>query len=110
MAIGEIAEKLRITYGSVSQAARSLEAADLVASRADAADGRPRLLALTFEGQARVRDLALIWAAFDAAATALDGQAGDVVPVLNRLEDALANMSLFDRLSELLYRASPRNR
>jgi DNA-binding MarR family transcriptional regulator len=102
MAIGEIAEKLRITHVSVSQAARSLEAAGLVASCADAADGRRRLLALTSEGRARVRELAPIWAAFDTAATDLDDEAGGVVPILDRLDEALARMSLFDRISEML--------
>ncbi|RZF60548.1 MarR family transcriptional regulator [Sphingomonas populi] len=110
MAIGEIAEKLRITHVSVSQAARSLEAAGLIASYADAADGRRRLLALTSEGQARVRELAPIWAAFDTAATALDEEAGSVVPALNRLDDALADLSLFDRVSELLDRPGISNR
>ncbi len=110
MAIGEIAEKLRITHVSVSQAARSLEAAGLIASRADAADRRRRLLALTSEGQTRVRELAPIWAAFDTAVTALDEEAGGVVPVLDRLDDVLAHVSLFDRISELLDGSSLRNR
>lgn len=102
LAVGEIAEKLHITHVSVSQAARSLEIAGLVASRPDVADGRRRVLYLTPEGHARVRELAPIWAAFQKAAATLDGEAGGVVPILNRLDDALTRMSLFDRISELL--------
>lgn len=102
MPIGEIAERLRITHVSVSQAARSLEAAGLVASRPDDADKRRRLVLLTPEGHARVRELAPIWAALDTAAAELDEEAGGLVPVFDRLDNALARMSLFDRISELL--------
>lgn len=105
LAVGEIAERLHITHVSVSQAGRSLEVAGLVASQPDVTDGRRRILSLTLEGQARVRELAPQWAAFDRAAAALDEEAGGVVSVLNRLDDALARMSLFDRISELLDRS-----
>ncbi len=100
--IGEIAERLRITHVSVSQAARSLEAAGLVASSHDVADGRRRVLSLTRNGLMRVRELAPMWAAFDTAAATLDEEAGGVVSVLDRLDDALARVSLFDRISALL--------
>jgi len=102
LAIGEIAERLHITHVSVSQAARSLELAGLVASRPDVADGRRRVLYLTPKGHARVDELSPIWAAFQEAAATLDGEAGGVVTVLNRLDDALTRMPLFDRISELL--------
>lgn len=103
LAIGEIAERLRITHVSVSQAARSLEVAGLVSSCADVADGRRRLLSLTPKGDALVRELTPMWAAFDKAAAALNAEAGGIVAVLDHLDDALARMSLFDRISELLY-------
>lgn len=104
LAIGEIAERLRITHASVSQAAQSLEAAGLVASHPDVADGRRRVLSLTPDGQARVRELAPMWAAFDTAAANLDDESGSVVLVLDHLDDALARVSLFDRISALLDR------
>ena len=102
LAIGEIAERLRITHVSVSQAARSLEAAGLVASRSDVADGRRRVLFLTPRGEERVRELAPLWAALDIASTALDTDAGGVVSALDRLDEALARRSLLERVSELL--------
>lgn len=105
LAVGEIAERLHITHVSVSQATRSLEGAGLVASEPDAADGRRRVLSLTPKGQALVRALTPQWAAFETAAAALDMEAGGVVSVLDRLDDALARMSLFDRISELLDRS-----
>lgn len=105
LAIGEIADNLRITHVSVSQAARSLEAAGLVMSSPDVADGRRRLLSLTPEGHTRVRELAPMWVAFDKAAATLDEEAGGVVSVLDRLDDALARTPLFDRISDLLDRS-----
>lgn len=102
MTIGEIAERLRITHVSVSQAARSLEAAGFVASRSDTADGRRRVISLTPKGQAQVRELAPLWAAFEKAAAALEEEAGGIVSILARLDDALARMPLFDRISGLL--------
>lgn len=95
-------ESLRITHVSVSQAARSLETAGLVASRPDVADGRRRFLFLTPEGDARVREPASVWAALQAAAMAPDREAGGVVSVLDRLDGALPRRSLFDGGSELL--------
>lgn len=105
LAIGEIAGNLRITHVSVSQAARSLEAAGLVTSSPDVADGRRRLLSLTPEGQTWVLELAPLWVVFDKAAATLDEEAGGVVAVLDRLDDALARTPLFDRISELLDRS-----
>ncbi len=63
-----------------------------------------RVLSLTPKGQVWVRDLAPQWVAFERAAAALDEEAGGVVSVLNRLDDALARLSLFNRISELLDR------
>ncbi|MEO5773864.1 MAG: MarR family transcriptional regulator [Sphingomicrobium sp.] len=102
LSVSEIAERLYITHVSVSQATQSLEAAGLVASQPDVTDRRRRLLSLTSEGQARVRELAPLWAALERAAAALDEEAGGVVPVLDRLDDALERRSLFDRVYELL--------
>lgn len=104
LSIGQIAERLHITHVSVSQAVRSLEAAGLVASRPDPDDGRRRVLFLTPEGQDRVRELTPLWEVFDQAAAMLDREAGGVVDVFDRLDDALQRMSLFDRISALLDR------
>jgi DNA-binding MarR family transcriptional regulator len=109
LAIGVLAEKLRITHVSVSQAARSLEAAGLVASQPDAADGRRRLLSLTAKGQVLVRELGPMWNAFDQVAATLDAEAGGVTAVLDRLDDALAKRSLFDRISLLLEEAGAKS-
>lgn len=96
--VGEIAERLQITHVSISQAARSLELAGLICRRADATDGRRRLLTLTSAGETLVSSTKKIWAAFDAAAEELNAEAGDVVKLLDRLDDALEQRSLFERI------------
>ena len=98
--VGEIAATMRITHVSVSQACRSLEKAGIIRSTADPADARRRTLSLTPTGDALVRQLTPLWEAFNAAAADLNDEAGDVVAALDRLEDALARKSAFDRIVE----------
>ena len=98
--VGEIAATMRITHVSVSQACRSLEKAGIIASTPDPVDARRRILSLTAEGTGLVERMWPLWQAFNAAAAELDAEAGDVVAALDRLDDALARKSLFDRISE----------
>ena len=100
LSVSDIAGRLRITHVSVSQAVAALEKHDLVGSTPDPEDGRRRLLALTPAGRALVERLTPLWAAFDAAATELDADAGHVVKALDRLDDQLDQSSLFDRIME----------
>lgn len=104
--VGEIAATMRITHVSVSQACRSLETAGIIASASDPSDARRRLLSLTTEGAALVERMWPLWQAFNAAAAEVNAEAGDVVAALDRLDDALARKSLFDRISEQLDDAS----
>jgi len=97
MTVGEIAAALCVTHVSVSQARRSLEAAGLVESLSDDEDGRRRPIALTTAGQALVDELAPIWQALNESAEELNREAGDIVALLDRLDDALESLSLFDR-------------
>lgn len=105
--VGEIAATMRITHVSVSQACRSLEKAGIIASAVDPDDARRRLLSLTAEGVALVERMWPLWQAFNAAAAEINAEAGDVVAALDRLDDALARKSLFDRISERLNDAPP---
>ncbi len=102
MSIGEIAAALRITHVSVSQASRSLEAAGIVTSAAAPTDARRRELRLTAKGDELVAQLSPMWRAFNAVADELNAEAGDIIPLLDRLDDALARKSLFDRVAEKL--------
>jgi DNA-binding MarR family transcriptional regulator len=100
MSVGDIAAALRITHVSVSQSSRSLEKAGIVASAPDPADARRRRLALTDKGRVLVAELAPLWESFYAAASELNDEAGDVVALLDRLDDALERKSLFERICE----------
>ena len=98
--VGELASTIRITHVSVSQACRSLEKAGIIRSTADPADARRRSLSLTPAGHELVERLSPLWDAFNAAAADLNAEAGDVVAALDRLDDALARKSMFDRIND----------
>lgn len=105
MSIGDIAQALRVTHVSISQASRSLEAAGFIASSASTQDARRRELSLTPKGEALVAQLSPLWLAFNSVAEELNAEAGDVVRLLDRLDDALAKRSLFDRVTDKLSNA-----
>lgn len=96
--VGEIAATLRITHVSVSQACRSLEKAGIIEARPDPADARRRTLSLSAKGHAMVETYKPLWTAFSTAAEELNDEAGDVVAALDRLEDAMARRSVYDRI------------
>ena len=96
--VGAIAAALRITHASVSQTRHSLEEAGLVASEPDLADGRRRRLVLTSQGHEFATRLQPLWRTFEAVSEELNTEAGDVVALLDRLDAALAERSLFERI------------
>jgi len=96
--VGDIAGRLRITHASVSQSRHSLQAAGLVTSEADHTDRRRHLIFLTDKGHSLATRLGPVWQAFEAAAEEVDAEAGNVVAALDRLDAALAERSLFDRI------------
>lgn len=108
MSVGEIASALRITHVSVSQACRSMEKAGIVKSAASAEDARRRNISLTPKGRALVRKLTPLWDAFNAAAEELNAEAGDLVKLLDRLDDALDRQTMFDRIGAQLARPARR--
>ncbi|GJG89772.1 hypothetical protein tb265_49530 [Gemmatimonadetes bacterium T265] len=102
LSVRDLADALGISHPSVSQTRRSLQEAGLVAERADARDARRRVVHLTDAGTALIDQLRPIWAALVAAAEDVDREAADVITPLNRLDDALARRSLYDRAVEQL--------
>lgn len=107
MTVGEIAAALRITHVSASQARRSLEAAGLVRGLEDIKDARRRPIALTPQGQALIAQLTPVWRALGDSADELNREAGNIVTLLDRLDDALDNRSLFDRAAGKIDASSP---
>ena len=102
MSVTDIGAALRITHVSVSQARRSLESAGFIAGLPDDRDARRRTIGLTPEGQLLVQRLAPLWLALDDAAEELNAEAGNLVALLDQLEDALDARSLFDRVFDRL--------
>ena len=100
MSIGDIAAALRITHVSVSKSSRSLEQAGIVASEADPSDARRRRLSLTTKGRELIAELAPRWQAFNLVAAELNAEAGGLVALLDRLDDALERKSMFERIAE----------
>ena len=102
MSVGEIATALRISHASVSEARRSMEKAGIIAAQSDPDDRRKRTLHLTPKGETLCARLGPLWAAFNKVAAELNAEAGDVVALLDRLDDALDRLSMYDRIVDKL--------
>lgn len=98
--VGELASVLEITHASISQTRHSLERAGIIASEQDAADARRRRLVLTKAGQRLVDQLKPLWRAFEAAALELTNEADQLVASLGRLDNALVERSMFERIMQ----------
>jgi MarR family transcriptional regulator, organic hydroperoxide resistance regulator len=106
--VGELAASLGIRHSSVSQTRRSLEEAGLVESDVDPKDGRSRLLRLSGSGKELVRRLQPLWKILNATSLELDAEADHVIAALDRLDRALARLSLYDRVRQKLASRKPR--
>lgn len=97
LTVGELSEALGISHVSVSQARDSLHNAGLIDTVVDPDDARRRILRLSRKGRNLVNRLKPTWDALSASAEALDREAGGVVTLLDRLENALNRISISDR-------------
>ncbi|WP_442681006.1 MarR family winged helix-turn-helix transcriptional regulator [Sphingomonas sp. ASY06-1R] len=100
MSVGQIAAALHISHASVSEARRSLEKAGIVDNTPSPEDGRRRMLTLTAEGRTLWDSLSPLWDDFNTVAKELNDEAQDVVRLLDRLDDALARRSMYDRIMD----------
>lgn len=98
VAVTAVSGALRISHASVSQASSSLEKAGLITFVADPADGRRRLITLTHAGRRLIDELRPLWAVLDGVAEQLNAEAGNIIAGLDRLDEALAAMSIRDRV------------
>ncbi|HYE42306.1 MAG TPA: MarR family transcriptional regulator [Caulobacteraceae bacterium] len=102
LSVGELAGALGVSHASISQIRDSLQRAGLVSATPDPDDARSRRLTLSVEGVALYASLRPLWDALDAVAVELDREAGGVVALLDRLEDALDRRSLVERARQRL--------
>ncbi|MFC3714257.1 MarR family winged helix-turn-helix transcriptional regulator [Sphingoaurantiacus capsulatus] len=100
--VGTLARTLGISHAAVSQAASGLQAEGLITTSPDPSDARKRFLLLTDDGRRLADKLAPVWRAMSEAAAELDAAAGGVVGALNRLDEALTDQSLTDRIEKKL--------
>lgn len=100
--VGDIASAMRVSHVAASKASRSLENAGYVRSLPSAGDKRRRLIELTDDGRDLVVRLTPLWEAFNDTAAELNAEAGDIVRLLDKLDDALDAQSMFDRIQARL--------
>lgn len=105
LSVRQLADVLGITHASVSETRQSLQRAGLITSEPDPSDARRRTLALSPAGKALVTELRPLWDTFDDAARELDAEAGGVIEALARLEQALAQKSLYERIAAVVQRS-----
>lgn len=98
LALTELAAMLNQTHPAVNQVANVLVAKGLVSERKDKADQRKRLLQLTAKGLKLVEQLTPLWQRIKQANDELLNDSTDLLASLDRVEKALDEKSMFDRI------------
>jgi ribosomal protein S18 acetylase RimI-like enzyme/predicted transcriptional regulator len=97
--VTEAASALGLSHPAVNQIAGEMARRGLLESIRDRKDERKRLLRLTRKGKAAVSSLKPVWADIEAAASELVSEAGgDFLAALGRLEDALNQSGVYERV------------
>lgn len=104
--VGDIAQALGFTHPAISQLATRLEAAGWVQRRADRADKRRSLLALTPRAEAELATLPPVWDAIrTGAAGAVQRSGADLMAALAAFEAELARAPLTPQILRSLHAA-----
>jgi len=99
LSIREAADALGVSHTAVSQTVRELQRARLVSATRDPADARCRRLRPTQRGRELRRELAPLWAAFEASARELATESdSDLLGAVGAFEHALDQRSLRERI------------
>ena len=101
LSVGNLATLLGITHVSVIQTCQSMKKAGLISSTSSSKDARVRNIRLTKKAQTLIRELAPLWVKISVAGDQLNEEAGDVIALLDRLDEALKERSLLDRVSDI---------
>ena len=103
LAVGQIAERLRLTHPGVIGIADEMLAAEIVGAMSDPDDARRRMLALTARGRRMSGDLFRIWTELGKAQRKRFTEAGcDIMTVLEKVEDGLSERGLSAEVLEKL--------
>lgn len=101
--ITEIAEALHVTHAHVNQVAGQLIDLEIIQADTDPSDRRRRLLRLTPQGQELVDRARPVWEAIRLAQEEIIAESeSEVLEIIHKLEQAIAQRSVFDRASEYL--------
>ncbi len=99
LAVTEISHELQITHPAVNQVAGIMEKAGLIVSRRDKTDERKRLLSLSPSGKELAAKLKPIWKDIKEANQELLDESGvDLLGTLDKIENALDETEMFDRI------------
>ncbi len=99
MSVTEVANALGMSHPSVNQIASAMTKRGLLSSSMDRGDERRRLLSLTEEGHALVKQLEPIWRDISEATRELLESTGmDVLRSIARIEDDLERSSVYERV------------
>jgi DNA-binding MarR family transcriptional regulator len=103
MSVGELAALIGITHAAVSQVRRDLIRHRLVRAKADPADRRRQIMALTEKGEALCRKLKPLWRAVARATEAMLAEAApEFLDHFSRVEAALEREPMDGRAAKLL--------
>lgn len=103
LSVGELAALIGITHVAVSQVRRELVRYRLVRAKADPADRRRQIMALTAKGEALCRKLQPLWRAVAQATDVMLAEAApDFLDRFSRVEAALERKSMDTRAAKLL--------
>ena len=102
LSVGNLATLLGITHVSVIQTCQSMKKAGLITSTNAAHDARVRNIRLTKKARTLIGELAPVWTRMADAGDQLNQEAGDVIALLDRLDEALKEKSLLNRILDAL--------
>ena len=101
--VTEISRELGVTHPAVNQVAGDLENAGLLVSGRDKEDDRRRLLSLSLKGKELITRLVPVWRDIEEASRdLLDSQAPGLLGDLDRVESALDEKEMSQRIRDLL--------
>jgi DNA-binding MarR family transcriptional regulator len=111
LAVGEIATRLRLTHPGVIGITNEMISAGIARTATDDDDARRRMIALTTKGRRLAPDLFAIWEELGDAQRQRFLEAGvDIIPVIDKVDDGLAQRSLSAEVLERLAAKKQRGR
>jgi len=100
LAVTEIAKELNMTHPAINQIAAAMTRAGLMESTRDTRDERRRLLSISKEGGRVMKKLVPVWKDIEAATRqVLDESGPDTLALLDRIETALREKSMYRRVT-----------